>query len=645
MSSRNEMRAALAVILLAALALTAAAQQVPPRLIHYQGRLTGINSQPITSQQTMWFSIFQGGDANTANSGTLRYRERAAVTPNNQGIFEHRIGSGVIESGAINPDDFNTTPIFLQVAIGSVGNVLLPRTEMTSVGFAFTAHRAQVAQDVVGNITPQSIAIAGVGQIINNQGQWVGPAIPGSTPLVSSIVDVTGGATVPGDLIRLSGRNLNDAIVWIGDRPARIKSRSAAQMEVQVPAGLPLGANEVRVARVGTPNEAQVAGSINLLRYLVLIAGQQNRILFINPTDLSLAGRIDNINIGMPSQGGVDHIQTAFAHEGALLLVPSNLTNVLYAIDMTANPIALVQQFQPTNVTRPVGVAVNPSQTQAAVADRNGNRVRLVTVQEAFPPYSTPLANISTISHLHPPVPPTFYFPRSLHYMTDNLLIVHGELGRLLNYQFRYVRANNRFEWGLFPLTPAVSGFSNQLTTGVGSRDFILTQDRRRGLLLTDATENLEADWLSNWYGPGAAGAPEVAGSGARQIALSPDESIFIASPADDVIRMLQLTGNQLDLVGLYQRPVPFIQRTGERFLLAAVEPALGRLLVTYINSPGNQFEALMFFTVEGAVITRIEAGSAIDPGNRLDDDGRLRLETAYANSQMDEIVAMFFTP
>src|SRR5689334_16379108 len=106
----------------------------PPALMNYQGRLTDANGNPLTGSQTVYFSLWQEGAATAAgNTGDVNqtrfYSEQAAVQPDNNGVFDHQIGTGTNQSGQLTPDQFNTTkPVFLQVAVGSTGNVLLPRT-------------------------------------------------------------------------------------------------------------------------------------------------------------------------------------------------------------------------------------------------------------------------------------------------------------------------------------------------------------------------------------------------------------------------------------------------------------------------------------------------------------------------------------
>ena len=148
------------------------ADATPPSRIHYQGRLTNDAGDPLTGRQTLFFSLWRGGTADGTVSGTKSYGERAAVTPSSQGTFEHQIGTGTVLTGQLNEDIFDTDlAVYVQVAVGTEKNVLLPRSLVTSVGYAF------VASNVVGDITPRSVSIKNIGTVIDRSGQWVGPPI------------------------------------------------------------------------------------------------------------------------------------------------------------------------------------------------------------------------------------------------------------------------------------------------------------------------------------------------------------------------------------------------------------------------------------------------------------------------------------
>jgi hypothetical protein len=124
------------------LALAASAQ---PLEFAFQGRLLDDQGVPIASETSVFFSLWQGGDAETADSGSLAYRELASVTPDGTGIFTHVIGTGSpLDATALSPEDFATADdLFVQVAVGTQGNVLLPRTLISGTPYATQAATAQ----------------------------------------------------------------------------------------------------------------------------------------------------------------------------------------------------------------------------------------------------------------------------------------------------------------------------------------------------------------------------------------------------------------------------------------------------------------------------------------------------------------------
>ena len=151
------------------LCLAAAIMAQVPLKVHYQGRLTNAQNQPITVATTVFFSIWSGGTAGVANQTTELYRESTTITPDANGIFNDDIGTGTVLAGALTAAMFNTAqPVFVQVAVNTVGNVMLPRALVTTVGYSF------VAENAIGDITPKSVSIQGVGTVINSSGNWVG---------------------------------------------------------------------------------------------------------------------------------------------------------------------------------------------------------------------------------------------------------------------------------------------------------------------------------------------------------------------------------------------------------------------------------------------------------------------------------------
>ncbi|TKJ33921.1 hypothetical protein CEE39_03295 [bacterium (candidate division B38) B3_B38] len=124
-----------------------------PQLLNYQGRLTDDKGIPITTATTLRFSLYQGGDAATPGSGTLCYQEDASVTPDDNGVFSHLIGSGTVIYGALDATVFQTAdPVYLEIAIDPAGanETLLPRKQIVTVGYSYKSELADDADTVDG---------------------------------------------------------------------------------------------------------------------------------------------------------------------------------------------------------------------------------------------------------------------------------------------------------------------------------------------------------------------------------------------------------------------------------------------------------------------------------------------------------------
>lgn len=111
-----------------------------PGSFTYQGRLLDGSGVPVTSSTAIRIRLYRGGDANTADSGTLIYQETVSVTPDATGIFSHRVGATPDIGFSISAPIFQTaTPIYLQINVPFDGAALLPRTQLLSVPYAQVA--------------------------------------------------------------------------------------------------------------------------------------------------------------------------------------------------------------------------------------------------------------------------------------------------------------------------------------------------------------------------------------------------------------------------------------------------------------------------------------------------------------------------
>lgn len=142
-----------------------------PGLFPYESRVTDQNGDAVQGSHLFFVSLFAGGDAQTAGSGTLLFTETKTTTATD-GTVNFLIGSDGIP-GTIS-DDLLTTDatIFLQIALDQDTNVLLPRTKLESVPYAVRAQSSEsattativdIAQNAnnLGGLGSSSFALAG----------------------------------------------------------------------------------------------------------------------------------------------------------------------------------------------------------------------------------------------------------------------------------------------------------------------------------------------------------------------------------------------------------------------------------------------------------------------------------------------------
>lgn len=118
-------------ILWVVLTKSAHAQSVPT-IISHQGRLLNSSNQPVTSNVSVDFAIFDA-----ASGGTQAWTETQSITPDNLGFYETFLG-GVTALPATLPN-----PSYLQITVQS--ETLNPRLQFGSVPFAQRSGTAQSA--------------------------------------------------------------------------------------------------------------------------------------------------------------------------------------------------------------------------------------------------------------------------------------------------------------------------------------------------------------------------------------------------------------------------------------------------------------------------------------------------------------------
>jgi hypothetical protein len=142
------------ILLFAGLAL---AQSVP-QLINYQGRLTDSSGQPIDGMREMRFRLL---DADTLSAGVLWSETHSSVQVD-KGIYHVILGS----VNPLPPSAMSQADIFLEVRVE--GEILRPRSQITSVPFAHKADQANTATQVSpGAVMPESIgADCALGEVL-----------------------------------------------------------------------------------------------------------------------------------------------------------------------------------------------------------------------------------------------------------------------------------------------------------------------------------------------------------------------------------------------------------------------------------------------------------------------------------------------
>jgi hypothetical protein len=127
-----------------------------PQLLTEQGRLTDTSGAPVTTSTMLTFSIYSA-----STGGTALWTEKQTLTPD-AGYFSAELGSVT----AFPTTLFTGAELYLGVTVGSDPE-LSPRQSVTSVPYAL------VAQNAIGDITPNSITVNGT-EVINSSGAWVG---------------------------------------------------------------------------------------------------------------------------------------------------------------------------------------------------------------------------------------------------------------------------------------------------------------------------------------------------------------------------------------------------------------------------------------------------------------------------------------
>ena len=166
-----------------ALPTTLLAQQSPPALIDYQGRLTDVNGAPLGgtlgANFTVEFRIY-----NDENGNTTIWGEKQTLTVKN-GEFSVRLGEGIAIAGVPNIsllNAFDGSVRFLGVTVSGQGGEILPRLAFLSSPFAIVAQKALVASSLnqtAGTTTTSALTVTGQTRINGSNVMEFGAGVAG----------------------------------------------------------------------------------------------------------------------------------------------------------------------------------------------------------------------------------------------------------------------------------------------------------------------------------------------------------------------------------------------------------------------------------------------------------------------------------
>lgn len=126
-----------------------------PHLIHYQGKLTDSESNPLEGAYDLTFRIYDAEDG-----GSLLWDEAQTGVVVQKGLFSVMLGSAVDLNLAFDKS------YWLAIKVGT-DSEMTPRQRIASVGYAI---RAEVAENVVS--LPQGIVVMWSGRIQNIPQGW-----------------------------------------------------------------------------------------------------------------------------------------------------------------------------------------------------------------------------------------------------------------------------------------------------------------------------------------------------------------------------------------------------------------------------------------------------------------------------------------
>lgn len=134
-----------------------------PRMLQNYGMVTDLSGQGLTGEHRVVFRLYDSPD------GTLVLWEETKLLTFLQGAYRATLGNQV----GLPAELFLIGDLYLGITVDG-DSEMKPRTPISSVPFARVA---EVAQGLSVDAMVSRLVIEGVGEVINQSGQWVGPAV------------------------------------------------------------------------------------------------------------------------------------------------------------------------------------------------------------------------------------------------------------------------------------------------------------------------------------------------------------------------------------------------------------------------------------------------------------------------------------
>jgi hypothetical protein len=156
-----------------------------PQKFNDQGRLfDATGTTPVTGMHTMKFAIYS-----VANGGTAAWSQTLQVMFDS-GYYSVDLDGSATSTQPFPPTLWSGAELYMGITIDTDAE-LSPRQPIDSIPYAL------VAQNAIGDITPNSVAVAGA-TVIDSSGNWTGVPLPGTEIGMGAVTGGTGGNLATG---------------------------------------------------------------------------------------------------------------------------------------------------------------------------------------------------------------------------------------------------------------------------------------------------------------------------------------------------------------------------------------------------------------------------------------------------------------